>query len=639
VIPISRISHRVAVPVLLAVLAVGGLVSLAGDSATFDETAHLGAAVSYAETGDFRLNPEHPPLAKWVAALPLAVARRGGGAYDTAAWTGAPVGGGDPRRSHASQWQFGFDLLNGPKSAPPRNPAARLVPARCAILVLGLLLVLCVYAWSRELHGPAAGLLALALAATSPTILAHARLVTTDLPAALGFTATMWLTWRWLRAPSLLRAASAGGALAAALLFKFSCLILAPVVLVLALAAVVTRRVALRQAAAGAAVIAAIAYAGLWAGYGFRFAASRDAGYVLEWQALASESAPSPAIAVARDHRLLPEAYLYGFAYARAESFNRVSFLDGEQSLAGWYRYFPEAFLWKTPIAFTVLAAWAIFAGARRARALDWDGWCVAAAPGAFTVVAVVSRFNIGHRHLVPVYPFLCVAIGPVASWLEARGARAIAAAALVGSCVVSFALATPSYLSYFNVAAGGPRGGARHLVDSNLDWGQDLARLAAWMRAHGVDSVDLAYFGTADPRAYGISFRKVALFLDFYPELPAVRPEPDRILAVSATFLAGAYLDTDRALARELLRRGSIAREKVEAYLADAVARRARGLPIVHLDRWVSERGLVDGDRLRDAEADLSATSIARVRDTEAPIAWAGESIAIYRVGPSGGP
>ena len=592
-IPLSRIPHRIAVPTLLVLFVVCGFVSLSRDSATFDETAHLGAGVSYLETGDFRLNPEHPPLAKLIAAAPLIVSQRGGGNYDSSLWAGSRAGAGDSPRSRASQWGFGFELLNGPREdVLRRDPATRLSPARCTILFLGVLVAMVVYAWTRELFGRPAALLALALAVTCPALLAHARLVTTDLPAALGFTATTWLAWRWLRVPSWRRAALTGAALGAAALFKFSCVLLAPIVVVLAAIAVTSGRLEWKRAARGIALIAAMAYGAIWAGYGFRFDASRDPDYVLEWAGLADAVQLVPMISFAREHHLLPEAYLYGLAYAKAESTGRIAFLDGEQSLAGWYRYFPEAFLLKTPLAFTALALWVIAAGTLRTRARSFDGWCLALTPLVFVAVAILSRFNLGHRHLTPVYPFLCVAIAPSAAWLSERGARAVAVAALVASCFVSFAMATPRYLSYFNVVAGGPRGGAKHLVDSNIDWGQDLIRLKRWMSTQGVDEVDLAYFGTADPRAYDIKFRKVSLLFDFYPELPAVRPESGRYLAVSVTLLAGVDPNADRLFAKELLRRGVVPRDQIGAYQSDSESRRARGLPLVRIADWMVDRG-----------------------------------------------
>jgi hypothetical protein len=634
VIPLSRIPHRIAVPALLALFLACGFGSLIGDSVTFDETAHLGAGVSYLETGDFRLNPEHPPLAKLIAALPLSLSHRGGGDYDSPLWTGSRASAGDARRSHASEWGFGFELLNGPRaSAERRDPAARLVPARCAILFLGVLLAMVVYAWARELYGPPAGLLALALAVTCPALLAHARLVTTDVPAALGFTVTTWLAWRWLSVPTWRRAALTGMALGAAILSKFSCALLAPLVVVLAVIAVAVGRLDVKRAVVGIALVAAVAYGSVWAGYGFRYEASRDPGYVLEWEGLAGEAAISPAIAFAREHHLLPEGYLFGFAYAKAEASGRIAFLDGEQSLAGWYRYFPEAFVLKTPLAFMALALWVIAYGALRTRGRSFDGWSVALTPLVFATVAIANRFNLGHRHLVPVYPFLCVAIAPAAAWISEKGARSVAAAVLVVSCFVSFALATPRYLSYFNVVAGGPRGGAKHLVDSNIDWGQDLIRLKRWMSARGVDEIDLAYFGTADPRAYDIPFRKVSLLFDFYPELPAVRPASGRYLAASVTLLAGVDPNADRQFAKELLKSGVVARAQISAYQSDSESRREQGLPLVPIADWMVQRGLISADQRRAAEDVVPSAWLRNVRETLQPVDWAGDSIAIYRM------
>lgn len=633
-IPLSRLPHAVVVPALLVLFVVCGWYSMSGDSTAFDETAHLGAGISYLETGDFRLNPEHPPLVKLLAAAPVVLLGLGGGDYESKAWTGSADDSGDGRRSRALEWVFGFDLLNGPpEEQPRRDPAARLTPARATILGLGVVLALVIYAWARALFGPPSALLALALAVTCPTLMAHARLVTTDLAAALGFTATTWLVWRWLVAPSWRRAASAGAALGLALLIKFSCAFLAPIVVALAVIAVVTGRLDVKRAAIGVVLIAATAYLTLWAGYGFRFAASRDPGYVLDWQGLAADTPTSPAIVFARGHRLVPEAYLFGFAFAQSQAVGRVAFLDGEQSLAGWYRYFPESFLLKTPLAFSVLALWVLCAGWIRTGGRSFDGWCVALPPLVFSAIAILSRFNIGHRHLTPVYPFLCVAIAPAAAWIEERGARAAAAAVLIGSCFVSFALATPRYLSYFNVVAGGQHGGTEHFVDSNVDWGQDLIRLKRWMSAHGVTEVDLAYFGTADPHAYGIGFRKVAMFLDFYPELPLARPERGRYLAASVTLLTGVYMDADRKFAKELIRLELPAQSKIADYLADSVSRRDRGLPLVHMADWMVERKLMTPDERRAVEDGIPAAWLREVRETLTPIGWAGDSIAIYEM------
>jgi hypothetical protein len=610
-------AHHAVVAGLLAVFLICGYVSLRGDSATFDETAHIGAGVSYLETGDFRLNPEHPPLAKVMAAAPLKLLSRGGGDYASAAWT------------TADEWVFGFELLNGPLGASTRtNPALRLMPARAAMLGLGLLLCLSVYGWTKELFGEVPAVAALGLAVTCPTLMAHARLVTTDVPGALGMVLVAWAFWRWSRRPDRRRAVEMAAALSAALLFKFSTILSIPALLALGIAAVATGRARVRQAVEALAIAGAVSYLAIWGAYGFRFAATP--GRSLDWASLSTPA--STPLAFTRDHKLLPEAYVYGLAYAKAEAVGRTGFLDGEESNTGWYRYFPETFLFKTPLAFLALILWVSFAATRRARLRSFDGWCIAVLPLLLATVAIVSRFNIGHRHLAPVYPFLCVAAAPAGSWLLERNRRAIAVGFLLAGCLVSFVLATPGYLSYVNVLGGGAKHGWRHFVDSNIDWGQDLARLKGWMTKTGTTEVDLAYFGTADPKAYGIEFRKVALFLDYYPDMPVSRPEPGRVLAASVTMLQGVYLNPDRALAGELLKRGWVTRADIDAYLADRGVRNERGEPVKHLGSWLAERGTLTTDQARAAEAALPAGWLAEARDRWSPIARAGDSILIYR-------
>jgi hypothetical protein len=159
--------------------------------------------------------------------------------------------------------------------------------------------------------------------------------------------------------------------------------------------------------------------------------------------------------------------------------------------------------------------------------------------------------------------------------------------------------------------------------VDSNIDWGQDLIRLKRWMSAKGVAEVDLAYFGTADPRAYGVPFRKVCLLFDFYPELPAVRPESGRYFAASVTLLAGVDPNADRQFARELVKRGVVGREQISAYQKDSESRRAQGHPLVPIANWMVQRGLISAEQRRAAEDEIPAAWIKNVRETLTPVDW----------------
>ncbi len=627
---IERIPHAWAVPVLLLVFAVSGFAALSRESATFDETTHLPSGITYLEQHDFRHNPEHPPLAKMWAALPLVLLGRADADYDSPAWMGTHVPPEDPLRSRASQWVFGFELLNGRLDDPVRKDPTRLLrPARSAILVLGVLAALLAYAWSREMWGRDGALLTLVLCCLSPTLLAHAGLVTTDLPVALGYLATLWCAYRFLEKPGAMLAAATGVALGAALLTKFSALLLLPILAVLAVARMATRRKDAARVAAGMAAAVAIAWLAIWAGYGFRWSAVSDPGYRLEWESVR----PGAAVAWAKDAHVLPEAYLFGFAYTTGGAQYRLAFLNGEESVTGRWLYFPEAFVLKTPPAVLLLLLWMAIEGVALARGVSYRGVYLGVPVAVYLAFSMTSNLNIGHRHLVPIYPLLHVGIGSLARPLAAFRWRRHALAALVVGAAASFALATPRYLSYFNVLAGGPAGGWRYLVDSNIDWGQDLPSLRAWMEEHGVPEVHLAYFGTADPAAYGVRYRKVKMVHDFHPETPSSLPASGDVLAVSVTLLQGVYLDRDRTFAEEAERRGIVPAESVKRWIALRDTSLMRGAAYPPLPQWMVEQGILTPGQRKDVEAALLATWMDRVRTTLTPIGRAGDSIYLYRL------
>ncbi|HEX5042716.1 MAG TPA: glycosyltransferase family 39 protein [Candidatus Polarisedimenticolaceae bacterium] len=607
------------VAAFLLVFVVCGFVSLAGDAATSDETAHIPAGYSYLDRGDFRMNPEHPPLAKMFAALPLWLRGAGRPDYGSRAW------------AEGQEWAFGFAFLNGPPEDPVRRDPDRLLhPARGMILGLGVLLCLAVHRWAAALWGREGALLALALCALSPVVLAHARLVTTDLPAALGFLLTLWTFARWLRLPSWPRLALAGLALGGALLVKFTALLLVPLlVLAAAVWAVRSRSVRPLLALAGVGILA---YAVLWAGYGFRFAPAPHGAYALPWERLAQLEGPHPKpLLLARDLHLAPEAYLYGLTYALHEQ-TRLAYLNGVESVVGWRSYFPIAFLLKTPLAFLALAAWGlalVWKGPRRREVAVFLLLPLA----VYALVSVRSRLNIGHRHLLPMYPLLCIVAGAIAAHAKRRWMERSVFYALLGGIALSFGLATPGYLAYFNVLAGGARGGWRYLLDSNLDWGQDLKRLAAWQRAHGGVPLDLAYFGTADPLAYGIRHRKVVWIHDFRPLEPSVRPASGNLLAVSLNLREGLYLERDRELARAVFDRGWMSNATIRRYTDLRMAGIREAVPYPSFSAWAVREGLLTEAQVRAAEEGLLSTLFARLRDKGTPVGFAGDSIAIYRV------
>jgi hypothetical protein len=316
----------------------------------------------------------------------------------------------------------------------------------------------------------------------------------------------------------------------------------------------------------------------VWASYGFRAELSPDPAVRAELtRPLAAVHAGvlERTLAFAGRARIVPEDYARGMLFVAEHSAARPTFLLGELSDHGFPHYFAVSFLLKTPVPLLLLTAVALV----RAPRLQRKDAALVFIPVAVYLAATATRgLQIGHRHLLPIYPFLFLAAGEAAaallSWRAPRGAVLVAALSLwyAGGTLVQH----PHHLAYFNEIAGGPRNGWRLLVDSNLDWGQDLKRLAEWMRAHDVPRLKLSYFGSADPSYYGIEHEALPGYTA--PHAARITREilPGDIVAVSATNLQGVYLESpqDRALMARLRALEPIGRAgwSIRIYRADFV-------------------------------------------------------------------
>jgi hypothetical protein len=537
--------------------------AMRGNSATFDEGAHLPAGYTHLALGDHRLNPEQPPLVKLLAAAPLVALRPELRTADVA-WT------------EARQWEFGRRFLYR------WNDADRLLfLGRLPVVLLASCLVVAVFLAAERRFGTGAALAAAGLAALNPEVLAHGALVTTDLAFALFYFLAALAVERLLERPTAARAVVAGLATGAAFATKFS----APILLFLFAAFAV--RAALRAPAAASrtreespgapvldarlarasglvAVVGAVALLVVWASYGFRPALSPDPALRAELrQPLLAEhgSVLRDAAAWAGRAGLVPEDYARGLLFVTEHSAARPAFLLGERRDSGFPYYFAATFLLKTPVPLLLLTALAL---ARVPRLPRREALCLWLPVAVYLAATATRGLQIGHRHLLPIHPFLFVAAGEAAAvltrWRTPRGAWLAAALGLwyAGGTLVQH----PHYLAYFNELAGGPRNGWRLLVDSNLDWGQDLKRLGEWTRANHVSRLKLSYFGSADPGYYGIDSEALPGYTA--PHAASITRElrPGDTVAVSATNLQGVYLDPeDRPLMERLRATEPVAR------------------------------------------------------------------------------
>jgi 4-amino-4-deoxy-L-arabinose transferase-like glycosyltransferase len=507
----SHFHHGLALLLLLLMaLLAGG--SASRESITVDEVAHIGAGVSYLQKQDLRMNPEHPPLAKALAATPL-ILRGIRADYSSLPWTFSD----NVMHESLGEWVWGHAV------ALRWNDARSTVFwARVPMILLTLALGLALYGFGVKLGNAWGGLLSLALYASSPTFLAFGPLVITDICVTLFCVLTMWTLaslWRSPGRPAMLRFALA---FAGALLSKFSSglLLFCFLTFVLSLRWFTVadqpadlielrgwrrlRRRYLWQGIFVAAVIVYVVY------------------LVLSWNQptdVMARLGSSPAALLLR-RLLMPLLYFLGGALMLIVMSSRPTILFGHSYLHGVWFYFPVVFALKTPLAFLVLlvllAAIALIARRRLARRpliaegreLHWRALWVFFS--VFVVACLLSRLDLSIRHFTIPVALLILAVAPLprllaelksAGWPAARSASALVAALAIAS-VVTAVLAYPYYIPFFNSFRLG-RPGYALLNDSNLDWNQSLPEAEAYVRQHGLRHVLLAEYGFSDPAVY----------------------------------------------------------------------------------------------------------------------------------------
>jgi hypothetical protein len=480
-----RLLIPLAVAVLLLQMAVAMITTAVEQTPTIDEPVYVGTAAVYLHEHSLRLNPEHPPLGKLLIAAGVAAA--------------------DPhfdRDYDGDQSHVGRHLLY----ESGNDPWLLMLWARLPVIALTLLFGLVVFAFGRELAGAVGGLGALTLYAFSPDVVAHGSLATLDVPAA-GFVLTsVWLLWR---ARSRLRPylPLAGAALGAAVATKMNTLAAVPVLLLLAgLSVWRARRTTapeprlklLARAVAGAALVALVAVAVVWASY-------LVVDPALRWSPTPGEV---PSVHGLRGQLAgllpFPEVYRDGMRMQFGlENAHWEGFLFGRHYEGSLWYYLPAALLVKTPLG--MLALWAAGTVALLTiRQLRSFAPYLLLPTTVLLAAAMDGERNLGVRYAIFVPMFGAVAaVGVLA--LRRRWVP-VAAAGLLAFVMVSSLRTFPFYLPYANEAFGSAARTHERLHDSNVDWGQDLGRLADRLRdRYAGQRVWLVYKGSGVPSYYGI--------------------------------------------------------------------------------------------------------------------------------------
>ena len=455
---------------------------------TWDEPAHVAAGMQWIDRGTYTYEPLHPPLGRVLTAVgPWLAGIRSGGQKNI--------------------WLEGNSIFHA-GGHYERNLAL----ARLGVLPFFIVATLVVFAWAHRLGGGAAAVCAAVLFSTLPPILAHAGIATTDIAITSTVVLASYCTIRWLEQPTVGRSLLLGLAVGAALLSKFSALLFLPA----AAAAIAICRWGERRLrpegtstvgrTSGVRVTYAVALLAVWAGYRFAIGPLTPAGPV---RTDVQHEAPSNLERLAAASIFPAPALFEGLGLLAAK--NRAghkSYLLGDVRDTGWWYFFPVALAVKTTLAFMLLWAVGAVAGARappeseRRRQLEPVAIAI-----AILLVCLPSRINIGLRHVLPMYPFLAITAGMGLAMLG-RSRRAAPAGAVFAALLLCWHLvvsirAHPDYLSYFNELAG--ERPEQILIDSDLDNGQDLKRLADTLRARHISAVSIAYAGSATVAEHGL--------------------------------------------------------------------------------------------------------------------------------------
>lgn len=481
------------------------------DSATTDEPIHILSGYEYWQ-GVFSVNPEHPPLGKQIAALPLKFIKPilpfdpkfqsaiGDVYYDS--W--------QETRNYAQSWLY---------NTVGNNPDEIVFNARIMVVIFTVILGFVIFFIANKWYGKTAGIIAVFLYAFSPLILTHGHLANTDLWMTLGFFVSVF-SFAWhLEKPSIAKMILAAIFFALAMLFKFSAVILVPVLVFLWFAKYRTSsnkiQCSIKNFIAITLVFLITSFALIWVDYGL----TKDSApklflnnqYVYTNQVL---------LKLAPELSILPlPQYFKGLIMVFSTNLSsRPTYILGHFFQSGVWYYFPIAFLSKEPLSFIIMLAGSIIYLVYKRKRLEFKDWLIIIPVGIYLLVALFSKLNIGIRHIMPIYPFLFILVGYFVSELYTYVKKSkklliiysLSFVALFAWYLYANISVYPYYMTYFNELAGGTKNGGNILTDSNIDWGQDTKRLSDWLKSENVQEpikIHYDWSGDYQLKYYGINF------------------------------------------------------------------------------------------------------------------------------------
>jgi len=530
---------------LISIMFVTAFLSYQNDSTTMDELAHISAGYSYLFQKDFRINPEHPPLIKDIAAFPLMFLDFGF-PLDSPAWTDDING----------QWELGWEFLYNSNN----DTEQILFWSRLSMVLVLVFLAWFLFYWVKEEFGNKLALFVLTLFSFSPNFIAHGRLVTTDVGAVLGFVLALYFWIKFLRDPSKKSVILAGLVFGFAMLLKFSLILLIPLFIIITLVYVLLNKKNLLKYIGLSILIGIIGTVfvilPVYQLHVLNYPVERQ---LSDTKALL-ESSPMPplrdAVVWMSDKPIIRSLaqYFLGLMMATQRTiFGNTVYFMGMISASGWWYYFPAVYILKVPLGFHVLALIALLMSLLAIKRPLWVKTrerlkeCILNNFTAFSMMtfiliywgaSILGSLNIGLRHILPVFPFTYILVGLALKYgiekitlPKLKGAANWLIIVLLGWYALASLNTYPYYLSYFNEIAGGTDNGYKYVVDSNYDWGQDLKRLNQYLEKNDIEKIKVDYFGGGDLNYY---------LGNKWERFNALSGPQQGWLAISATLLQG---------------------------------------------------------------------------------------------------
>jgi hypothetical protein len=576
---------------LLALYAVLSFSASLHKGPSFDEAEELAVGYDIWTHHDFRMEGANGDFIKRWATLPYLITRPNPATTDNDYWRGAK----------AYRYGFEFFFQSG------NEPEWLLLQGRLMALLIGIATGTLIFWCARELFGALGGLFALGLFTFSPHMLAFGSIVSTDMSACLTSLGSTWCIWRLLHRVTWPRLGASVVFLGLLGLAKPTVMVIFPVTAILVMVKlakgkplewsigrprVISSRKTQAAIFAGMVLIHALgSWAMLWAHYDFRYAASphpEDPSITFRVAPVLDPIDPTVEAMInwAGQTHVLPQGFLEGMRALLTSNDWRQSFMDGQWRIGGWRMFFPYAiFVKSSPALFLLIilgfTGWIL---ARHRGALPSGNLLPATVPPfyeaapyftlavVYLATAMMQDVDIGHRHVLPIYPLMYVMGGGAMAllWPLVRVLTRIITVALLFWFAGESVALYPNYLAYFSPLVGGPAQGYQHLIDSSLDWGMDLPGLQHWLEKNNpgdTTPVYLAYFGTDSPDYYGIKYNALPFYPDWRPHIPfGYGPG---LYVISATLYESVYTLTFGPWNTRFEQKYQLCLQEMEAYQA----------------------------------------------------------------------